>query len=106
MTDAVWAVAVRGPEALRSHCGAVGQLLREVVGSWEQGRLDVGNQEQLWQLWQVARCKRRWRGWWTGARGVAARGSCGGCMWRRQRGRATEVCGAQQDGQGTQGQQR
>ncbi len=53
LTNAVWAVAVMGPEALQSHCGAVGQLLREVVAVWEQGRVDVGSQQELRQLWQV-----------------------------------------------------
>ncbi len=56
MTNAVWAVAVMGPDALRSHCGAVEQLLRAVVGRWEPGQVGVGagsQDEQLRQLWQV-----------------------------------------------------
>ncbi len=54
LTNSVWAVAVMGPEALRANCGAVGQLLQEVVVSWERGN---GRQElpaqELTQLWKV-----------------------------------------------------
>ncbi len=53
VASSVWAVPVMGPGALLSHCGSVGQLLREVLAVWEQGRAGVGEEEQLLQLWQV-----------------------------------------------------
>ncbi len=63
LTSSLWSVAVMGPELLAVHCGAVGQLLSEVAGRWEQGRMGEGEereqqqvQEQgqvLRQLWQV-----------------------------------------------------
>ncbi len=57
VANALWAVAVEGPEALAAHAREVGVLLREAARQWEQGGGwgpgESFDSEALHQLWQV-----------------------------------------------------